>query len=109
MVHPTNLKKPSYFSQALGLLKQLEVQWVIREKIIVVPRVGDIWILVDISIRNYCAQFYRPELVSRINAGDHILKIASFGKVYHLLCWFYCTNLYGHLFWRYVEMIWITT
>jgi len=42
LVHPTNLKKLGYSSKVLGLLKQLEVQWVIREKIIVVHRVGDI-------------------------------------------------------------------
>jgi hypothetical protein len=30
------------------------------------------------------------------------LKFANFGKVSHMLCWFYCTDLYGHLFWRYI-------
>jgi hypothetical protein len=74
VVHRTNLKKPSYISQAFGLLKHLEVQWVIREKIIVVPKVRDIWILVDISVTNCCAQFYRPEFDSGIKARDRILK-----------------------------------
>jgi len=34
-------------SKAFALLKQLGVQWVIIEKIIVVFRIGNIWILVD--------------------------------------------------------------
>jgi hypothetical protein len=46
-------QKPSSFTQALGLLKQLGVQWVIKEKIIVIPRLGDIWILVDNNIKNF--------------------------------------------------------
>jgi hypothetical protein len=46
-------------SQALGPLKHLEVQRVIRKKINAVPRVKDIWIPIATSIRNCCAQFYR--------------------------------------------------
>ncbi len=46
-------QKPSSFAQALGLLKQLGVQWVIKERIIVIPRVGDIWILVDTDIKKF--------------------------------------------------------
>jgi hypothetical protein len=88
-------------SKAFAFLKQLEVQWVIREKIIVVPRVRNIWILVDTGIRNCCAQFYKPKLDNRIKARNNTLKIANFGKVSHMFCWFYCTDLYGHLFWRY--------
>jgi hypothetical protein len=85
-------------SQALSLLKQLEVQHVITEKITIVLRVGNMWILVDIDIRNYCAQFYKPELDSRIKVIDHILRIANFGKVSHMVCWLYCIDLYGRLF-----------
>jgi hypothetical protein len=48
------LQKPSFFAQTLGLLKYLGVQHVIKERIIVIRRVGDIWILVDIDIINCC-------------------------------------------------------
>ncbi len=37
-------QKLGFSSQALGPLKHLKVQWVIRKKIIAVPRVQDIWI-----------------------------------------------------------------
>jgi len=47
-------QKPSSFAQVIGLLKHLGVQRVIKERIIVIPRLGDIWILVDIDIRNRC-------------------------------------------------------
>ncbi len=36
------LKNPGFFSQALGPLKHVEDQWIIREKIIVVLKVGDV-------------------------------------------------------------------
>jgi hypothetical protein len=88
-------------SQALGPLKQVEVQRVIREKIIVVPRVGDIWIPVDTNIKNYCSQFYKPELDNWIEEANHIFKITCYGKDFHMLCWFYYTNLHGHFFWKY--------
>jgi len=63
-------------------------------------RVGDIWIPIDTNIRN-CSQFYRLELDNWIEEGDRILKIACLDKDSHMLCWFYCNDLYGHFFWRY--------
>ncbi len=84
-------------------MKQFEIQQVIRERIIVVPRVGDISILVDIDIRNCCSQFYRPKLDNWIEEGNCILKIAYSGKDSHMLCWFYCINLYGLFFGRYAN------
>ncbi len=50
-------QKLGFSSQALGPLKHLKVQWVIRKKIIAVPRVQDIWIPIDTSIEICCAQF----------------------------------------------------
>ncbi len=44
-------QKLSSFSQALGLSKHLEVQLVIKEKI-TMPKVGDVWIPIDIGISN---------------------------------------------------------
>jgi hypothetical protein len=35
-------QKPGFSSQGLGPLKCLKDQWIIKEKIIVVPRVGDV-------------------------------------------------------------------
>jgi hypothetical protein len=54
-------QKPGSTSQAFGTLKPLEIQRIVREKIITLLRVGDIWILVHISIKNYCTQFYKPK------------------------------------------------
>jgi hypothetical protein len=62
-------------SQALGPLKQLEVQHVFKERIMSVLRLGHVWVPIDSSVKHCCARFYRPELDSRIK-GDHILKIA---------------------------------
>jgi hypothetical protein len=68
------------------------------------PRVGDVWIPVDIGIRNWCSQFYIPKSNSKIKEGDCILRIYSFSKDFHLLCWLYCTNLYyGHFSLKYVN------
>jgi hypothetical protein len=44
-------QKPSSTSQAFGPLKPLEIQWVAREKITTMLRVGDIWISIDIGIK----------------------------------------------------------
>ncbi len=66
------------------------------------PRVGDIWIPIDIGVRNYCSQFYKPELDNRIKKGDCIWKISSSSKDFHMFCWLYCTDLYGLFFQRYV-------
>jgi hypothetical protein len=38
-------------------------------------KLGNVWVLVDSSVKNYCAQFYRSELDNRIKEGD-ILRIA---------------------------------
>jgi hypothetical protein len=95
-------QKLGFSSQALGPLKHLEVQRVIMKKINVVPRVGDIWIPIDTSIKNCCAQFYILELDNRTKARDRILRIAYSGKVFHMFCWLYYTDLYGCLFWRYI-------
>ncbi len=67
------------------------------------PRVGDIWISIDIGIRNCCTQFYKPKLDTRIKEGDYILRITNFIKDSHMLCWLYCINFYDHLFWRYAS------
>jgi hypothetical protein len=55
------------------------------EKIIALLRVGDIWILVHISIKNYCTQFYRPKLDTKIKERDCILRISSFNEDFHML------------------------
>jgi len=83
-------------SQAFGPLKRLEVQRIIREKISTMLKVGDIWIPIDTGIRNFYSQFYKPKLNSRIKEGDCILKISNYGKDFHMFCWLYCINLYGH-------------
>ncbi len=93
------VQKLGFASQASGPLKHLEVQQVIREKNITLPRVGDIWIPIDIGVRNCCSQFYKPKL-----EGDRILIIYNFGKDSHVICWLYCTDICGHFFWRYVNI-----
>ncbi len=30
------------------------------------------------------------------------MRISSFGKDSHMLCWFYCTDIWGRLFWKYI-------
>jgi len=84
-------------SQALGPLKRLEVQHVFKERIMSVLRLGDVWMPVNNSVKHYCAQFYRPELDSRIKEGDHILRIAYIGGESHMLCWVFSTNIYEWL------------
>jgi hypothetical protein len=76
------LQKPSSSSQAFGPSKQLEVQRIIREKITLVPMVGNILIPINTSIRNCCAQFYKPELDSRIKAIDRILGKGQIARWY---------------------------
>jgi hypothetical protein len=90
-------------SQTVGPLKHLEVQQVNKEKITTILKVRDIWIPIDIIIKNCCEKFYKPELDKRIKAGDCILRIAYSGKVSHMFCWLYCTDLYGCSFWRYIS------
>jgi hypothetical protein len=68
-----------------------------------VPRVGDIQIQIDTSIRNCFSQFYIPELNNSIKKGDYILRISSCGKDFHMLCWLYCTDIYGCFFWKYAS------
>jgi len=96
-------QKLGFSSQALSPLKHLEVQQVIKEKNIIVPRVGNIWIPINTSIKNCYAKFYKPKLDRRIKARDHILKIAYSCKVFHMFCWLCCTNLYGCPFWKYIS------
>ncbi len=48
-------KKLGFFSQAFGPLKHLQVQQIIKGKIIAILKVGDIWIPIDIGIKNYCS------------------------------------------------------
>jgi len=67
------------------------------------PKVGHIWIPIHTELRNCCSQFYKPELDDRIKKGNHILRISNYGKGSHMICWLYCTNLYGCFFWRYVS------
>jgi hypothetical protein len=96
-------QKPSSSSQAFSPLKCFEIQCIIREKITTMLKVRDIWIPIDIAIRNCCSQFYKLKLNNRIKDGDHILKISSFSKDFHMFCWLYCIDLYGHIFWRYAS------
>jgi len=46
------LQKVSHFSQVIGPFKHFEVQQVTKEKITTVPRVRNVWIPIDIGIRN---------------------------------------------------------
>jgi hypothetical protein len=96
---PQNL---GFSSQALGPLKHLEVQWVIRMKINAISRVRNIWIPIDTSLKICYAQFYKLELARRSKTRDRILRITYFGKDSHMLCWLDCTDIYGRLFWRYI-------
>jgi hypothetical protein len=67
-----------------------------------VPKLGDVWVPIDISVKHCCAQFYRPELDSRIKEGECILRIAYTRGEFHLLCWVFCTYLYGRFNLRYI-------
>ncbi len=98
------LQKVSHFSQVIGPFKHFEVQQVTKEKITTMPRVRNVWIPIDIGIRNWCSQFYVPESDSNIKEGNCIMRISSFGKDFHMLCWFYCTDLYyGDFSWKYAS------
>ncbi len=83
-------------------MKWLEVEHVSKERITLVPRLGNVWVPVDSNVKHYCTQFYRPELDSRIKEGDCILKIACTRGEFHMLCWVFSTYLYGRLNWRYI-------
>jgi hypothetical protein len=67
-------------------------------------KVRHIWIPIHIGIKNCCSQFYKPELDDKTKKGNHILKISSYGKGLHMICWLYYTDFYGCFFWRYVSI-----
>jgi hypothetical protein len=95
------LQRLAFSSQALGPLKWLEVQHVFKERIMSVLELGDVSVPIDNNVKHCCAQFYRPELDSRIKQGDHILKIAYTRGEFHMLCQVFCNDVYGRLNWRY--------
>ncbi len=42
--------------------------------------------LVNSSVKHYCAQFYRPKLDNKIKEGDHILKLPILEE--NLICYY---------------------
>jgi hypothetical protein len=92
-----------YILLVLGPLNKLEDQRLEREKIELIPSVGDIWTPSDVTILGCCVQFYKIKLDDRIKIGDHILRITHINQVAHLLCWIYSRDFYGKLCWRYVR------
>jgi hypothetical protein len=52
------------------------VQQIVKGKITVFPKLGDVWVPIDIGIKNYCAQFYKPDVDNKIKEGDRVLKMA---------------------------------
>jgi hypothetical protein len=86
----------------LGPLNHLENQSLEREKIKSIPRVGDLWIPLDITILECCAQFYMLEIDDRIKTRGCILRISHIRQVMHLLSWMYVRDFYGRLCWKYI-------
>jgi len=81
-----NLVKPSSTSLALGPLSHLENQKLEREKIKSIPRVGNLWIPLDITIPRCYVQFYMLEIDDRIKIGDRFLRISHIGQAAHIYC-----------------------
>jgi hypothetical protein len=79
-------KKPSSFTSFHGPLEIIKQQRIIKELPSLVPRLGDIWIPLEVKVESFCIQFYNHELDHKIQVGDMIIRIVFSSKYTHILC-----------------------
>jgi hypothetical protein len=65
---------PNKKMQVPSPLEKIEQQITSKELHSVTPRLGDIWIPVEIGVKACCVQFYKPKLNHRIRIGNKLLR-----------------------------------
>jgi len=50
------------------------------------PKIGNVWISIEMDVKDCCAQFYKLKQENNIRIGDHISNIVFLGKDHHMLC-----------------------
>jgi hypothetical protein len=66
---------PSFFTSLDGLINQSEFFWNLHENLDNIPRLGDIWILIDPLPLGSSAKFFKPECNNEFKEGDIIVKV----------------------------------
>jgi hypothetical protein len=79
-------KKPSSFTLFHGPLEIIKQQRIIKELASLILRLGDIWIPLEVEVKSYCIQFYKPKLDHKIQVGNMINKTLFSSKYVHILC-----------------------
>jgi hypothetical protein len=57
-----------------------------EEKNYLNPKIGNVWISIEMDVKDCCAQFYKLKQENNIRIGDHISNIVFLGKDHHMLC-----------------------
>jgi hypothetical protein len=98
-------KKLGSSTPSCGPLEITKQQRIAKELSISIPRLGNIWIFIEIELESYFIQFYRPKLDQKLHVGDRLIRIMFSGKSAHLLCLMFSRCLYGKLGWEIVGKI----
>jgi hypothetical protein len=69
-----------------SLLEKIEQQKIFWELHISTPKLGDIWIHVEIGAKACCVQFYKLKLDHKIRIRNRHIRIVFLGKESHLFC-----------------------
>jgi hypothetical protein len=69
----------------------IEKQHILHEKPNVVPRIRDIWLLVNLMLLGGFAKFIKLEYNDKLQEGNHIIRVEFFRCEAYVLSWKLCT------------------
>jgi hypothetical protein len=86
-----------------GLIMLFEKQHLLHENLEVVPRLGDIWLLVKLFVFEGFVKFFKPKHKRKLQEGDCIVKLELIRCETCVLSWKLYKNREGMLVWAYVS------
>jgi hypothetical protein len=83
---------PGFFMYLDGFIIINEWSHKIHENLNNIPRLRDIWLLVDSPLLRRCAKFFKLEHNSEFKEGNRIVKVEFFGVVACVQSWKLCKS-----------------